>query len=126
LDGDGAAIMHLGGLTTTGVLGPPNFLHIVLNNGTHESVGGQPTVGFNVNLTAIAESSGYKTVGLPVEAEQNLRAALMQLLAGGGPAFVDVRIRKGLRKDLPPLKISSHIDLKNLFTYELQQPCIKK
>jgi len=126
LDGDGSAIMHLGALTITGVLSPPNFLHVVLNNGAHESVGGQPTVGFNVNLTTIAEGSGYKTVGLAVETEQNMRAAVRQLFEGSGPAFIDVRIRKGLRKDLPPLNVSSHRDLKNLFMKELQQPCQKK
>lgn len=113
-DGDAAAIMHLGALTTTGVLGLSNFLHVVLNNGAHESVGGQPTAGFKVNLTAIAENAGYKTVGEPVETEPALRDAVKTLLPADRPAFIDIRIRKGIRSDLPLLKIS-HKDLKETF-----------
>lgn len=114
LDGDAAAIMHLGSLTTTGVLGLPNFLHVVLNNGAHESVGGQPSAGFKANLTAIAENAGYKTVGSSVETEQALRDAVSTLLPAENPAFIDVRIRKGIRSDLPLLKIA-HLDLKESF-----------
>ena len=114
LDGDAAAIMHLGSLTTTGVLGLPNFLHVVLNNGAHESVGGQPSAGFKANLTAIAENAGYKTVGSSVETERALRDAVSTLLPAENPAFIDVRIRKGIRSDLPLLKIA-HLDLKESF-----------
>ena len=114
LDGDAAAIMHLGALTTTGVLGPSNFLHVVLNNGAHESVGGQPSAGFKINLTAIAKNAGYKTIGAAVETEQALQDATQTLLKTEGPAFIDIHIRKGVRKNLPPLKVS-HIDLKDMF-----------
>ncbi|MBN1225798.1 MAG: phosphonopyruvate decarboxylase [Deltaproteobacteria bacterium] len=119
LDGDAAAIMHLGALTTTGVLGLTNFLHVVLNNGAHESVGGQPTAGFKANLTAIAEKAGYKTVGAAVETEQTLRNTIKNLLKTKGPSFIDIRIRKGISGDLPPLKIS-HIDLKNTFMQKIK------
>jgi phosphonopyruvate decarboxylase len=54
LEGDSSAIMHMGSLTTTGVMKPENFMHIVLNNGVHESVGGQKSAGYNANLTEIA------------------------------------------------------------------------
>jgi phosphonopyruvate decarboxylase len=104
LDGDAALIMHLGSLTTTGKLGLPNFLHVVLNNGAHESVGGQPSAGFKANLTAIAENAGYKTIGKAVETEHDLCMAIKKLLVADGPAFVEVRIRKGVRAGLPPLK----------------------
>jgi phosphonopyruvate decarboxylase len=114
LDGDGAAIMHLGGLTTIGKLGLLNLLHVVLNNGAHESVGGQPTAGFKVNLTAIAENAGYKTVGTAVETERDLRDAVKVLLPSGKPAFIDVRIRKGIRDDLGPLKVSLY-HLRDIF-----------
>jgi len=114
LDGDGAVIMHLGALTTTGTVGLPNFLHVVLNNGVHESVGGQPTAGCKINLTAIAENAGYKTVGAAVETKQALRDAVKTLLASEGPAFIDIRIREGTRSDLGPLK-GRISDLKNLF-----------
>lgn len=120
LDGDAAAIMHLGALTTTGKLGPPNFLHVVLNNGAHESVGGQPSAGFTANLTAIAEHSGYKTVGSAVETEQALRGAIKTLLATEGPAFIDIRIRKGIRSDLGPLDIN-HREYKEVFMNSLKE-----
>ena len=103
LDGDAAAIMHLGSLTTAGKLKLPNFLHVVLNNGAHESVGGQPSAGFVANLTAIANNSGYKTVGAAVETEQALRDAIKTLLSTEGSAFIDIRVRKGIRSDLGSL-----------------------
>ena len=105
LDGDAALIMHMGSLTTAGMLGLPNFLHVVLNNGAHESVGGQPSAGFKANLTAIAGNAGYKTIGKAVETEQDLGQAVKTLLSAGGPALIEVRIRKGIRKDLRPLKV---------------------
>lgn len=114
LDGDAAAVMHLGALTTAGVLRQSNFLHVVLNNGAHESVGGQVSVGHKINFTAIAENAGYNTIGRPVETEQELKDAIKRLLATGGSAFMDIRIRKGIRSDLPPLKVSLADLKKNL------------
>ena len=114
LDGDAAALMHLGALTTTGKTGPTNFLHVVLNNGAHESVGGQPSAGFKADLTNIATHSGYRTIGSAVETEQTLRKTINRLLEVPGPSFVDIRIRKGIRADLPTL-IIDHSDLKELF-----------
>ena len=105
-DGDAAAVMHLGSFTIAGTTSPKNFLHVVLNNGAHESVGGQPSVSFNVNLTAIAESAGYKTVGAPVDNDNALKNAVVELTKNNGPAFIDVHIRKGIRKDIPPLNVS--------------------
>jgi phosphonopyruvate decarboxylase len=112
LDGDAAAIMHLGSFTTAGKMKPVNLLHVVLNNGVHESVGGQPSAGYLVNLTAIAENSGYKTVGKALENKEEVERSIRQLLASGGPAFIDFHIRQGIRNDLPPLNIS-HFDQKN-------------
>lgn len=109
-DGDAAAMMHMGAMTTSGMLGSSNMLHVVLNNGVHESVGGQPSAGHQVNFTAIAENSGYRTVGRPVNTAAELADAVKQLL-GDGPAFIDIHIRKGIRADLPPLNIDHH-DLK--------------
>ncbi len=114
LDGDAATIMHMGALPIIGVLSPPNLLHVVLNNGAHESVGGQPSAGHKIDLTAIAQNAGYKTVGAVVKTEQALRDATQDLVASEGPSFMDVHIRKGIRKDLPPLKFD-HIDSKNCF-----------
>lgn len=106
LDGDAALIMHLGAVTIAGMLGLPNLLHVVLNNGAHESVGGQPSAGFKVDLTAMAGDAGYETIGRPVATEKDLRDALTRLRGHEQPAFVEVRIHQGMRKDLPPLKVN--------------------
>jgi phosphonopyruvate decarboxylase len=60
-DGDGAAIMHLGSFALIGQSKAKNYHHIVINNGAHDSVGGQPTVGLNIDFATIALACGYKT-----------------------------------------------------------------
>lgn len=114
LDGDASAIMHLGALPIIGKIGPKNFLHVILNNSAHESVGGQPSAGSHANLTAIAENTGYKTVRKPVKTKQELKEAINILLEGEGPRFIDIRIKKGIRDDLGPLKASIS-ELKDIF-----------
>jgi phosphonopyruvate decarboxylase len=99
LDGDGAVLMHLGGLTTIGSLAPANMTHVVLNNGAHDSVGGQPTVGHDIDLCAIASASGYPTV-LRADSEVELVARLAALKTAPGPTLLEVRVRKGARIDL--------------------------
>jgi phosphonopyruvate decarboxylase len=59
VDGDGSVIMHMGNLTSIGTIKCNNLVHVVLNNGMHESVGIQPTTAFDVNLSKVAESCGY-------------------------------------------------------------------
>lgn len=103
LDGDSAAIMHMGAMTMVSKLSVPNFLHIVLNNGAHESVGGQPSAGHLVDFTGIAEACGYATVGHPVTTEAELIEALERLRDCGRAAFIDCRIHKGLTRKLPPI-----------------------
>lgn len=103
LDGDSALLMHMGVLTTMAEVDAPNYMHIVLNNGAHESVGGQPSVGQRVDLTSIAEACGYTTVGEPVTSEEELIAAIKELAARDQAAFIDCRIHKGLSRELPPL-----------------------
>lgn len=107
LDGDSAALMHMGSFTMVSKLDVPNFLHIVLNNGAHESVGGQPSAGQLVDFTKIAEGSGYQTIGKPVETKEELERAIQELTAQEKAVFIDVRIHKGLKGELPPLDISS-------------------
>lgn len=97
IDGDGAALMHLGGLATIGALAPAGLRHVVLNNAAHDSVGGQPTVGQQVDLCAIARACGYREVHR-ADDETALRAALAEL--GEGPVLLEVRVRKGARPDL--------------------------
>lgn len=103
LDGDAACMMHMGAMTMVSKHDVPNFIHVVLNNGAHESVGGQPSAGHLVNFTKIAEACGYATVGKAVETEQELIDALEKLQSCGKAAFIDCRIHRGLRSKLPPI-----------------------
>lgn len=59
IDGDGAALMHMGAMATIGSIKPSNMVHVLINNGAHESVGGMPTVGSKIEFTAIAKGCGY-------------------------------------------------------------------
>lgn len=105
LDGDAALIMHMGGLAATPLLGAPNLLHVVLNNGRHESVGGQPSAGWDADFTAIAEACGHSTVGHPVSGRGEVGPAVRELCGSGKASFLDVRIRCGIRADIPGLDV---------------------
>ena len=99
LDGDGAVIMHMGNMSITGQSGLKNFKHIVLNNGAHDSVGGQPTVGFNISISDIAKANGYKEV-FQAKNEDDLKDVIQKFIETDGPVFLEVLINKGARKDL--------------------------
>lgn len=109
LDGDCAAMMHMGAMTMMSKLDVPNYMHVVLNNGAHESVGGQLSAGHKVDFTAIAEACGYATVGHAVTTEEELLEAINLLKDCGKATFIDCRIHKGLNSKLPPI-IFSHRD----------------
>ncbi|WP_194439032.1 phosphonopyruvate decarboxylase [Vibrio fluminensis] len=104
LDGDAASLMHMGSLPITANLKLSNLIHIVLNNGVHESVGGQESVGYMASLTGIASSSGYETLGKFVSTTSELQQGVAILRASAKPAFLEVRIKKGMRSDMPVLK----------------------
>ncbi len=103
LDGDGASIMHLGSLPVTANLSLGNLIHIVLNNGAHESVGGQPTTGYRANLNALAAAVGFKTMPAHADNVEQLLNALVTMLSCKQPAFIEIRVRKGMRTDMPIL-----------------------
>ena len=103
LDGDSAAIMHMGAMTMVSKVQAPNYLHVVLNNGAHESVGGQPSAGHLIDFTAVADACGYRTVGHPVTTKEELIAAIEVLKNCGKASFIDCRIHKGLSRKLPPI-----------------------
>lgn len=103
LDGDSAAIMHMGAMTMVSKVSAPNFLHVVLNNGAHESVGGQPSAGHLLDWTKIAEACGYQTIGHPVTNKEELIEAINTLKDCGRASFIDCRIHKGLARKLPPI-----------------------
>lgn len=119
LDGDSAAIMHLGALTMASKTDVSNFLHIILNNGSHESVGGQPSAGQLIDFTSIARASGYTTVGSYVSTKEQVKDAINILKERDKPGFLDIRIHKGLKGELPPLKFSHDAAINELMN-ELQ------
>ncbi len=96
-DGDGASIMHMGSMAIVANKAPQNYIHVVFNNGAHDSVGGQPTVGLKIDLPAIAKAVGYKSV-YSVSSKEELQKQLTKL--GEAPVFLEVRVKKGNRKDL--------------------------
>lgn len=100
LDGDGAVLMHMGALASIGVARAENYLHVVLNNGAHDSVGGQPTAAFDVDLAGVARACGYRKVIADVRDEAALERELADLIVRAGPSFIEVRVAKGARADL--------------------------
>lgn len=104
IDGDGAAIMQMGGMATIGTRKPKNLVHFVMNNGAHDSVGGQPTVGLKIDLPAIAAACGYEkvfSVSTAAALEEVLKEISQNFEEGGNfLTFVEVKVAKGARKDL--------------------------
>lgn len=98
-DGDGATIMHMGSLAIVASKAPCNYIHVVFNNGAHDSVGGQPTVGLKIDLPAVARAVGYKAV-FSVDTKSGLESLLAELKDREGPLLLEVKVRKGNRKDL--------------------------
>lgn len=104
-DGDAAAVMHMGALATNCRYKAGNMLHIVLNNGVNESVGGQPSAGYLIDLTAVAKACGYRTVGRAIETKEELQKIIRENQIGEMPLFIDVHVRQGIRSDMPKLNI---------------------
>lgn len=111
-DGDAAAVMHLGALATNCRYKAPNLIHIVLNNGVNESVGGQQSAGQLIDLTGVANSCGYRNVGHAIKTKEELQNVMKTLPGNDMPTFVDVHVRQGIRPDMPKLNID-HKALKN-------------
>jgi phosphonopyruvate decarboxylase len=99
LDGDGAILMHLGGMAAIGAEKPGNIRHIVLNNGAHDSVGGQPTIAETgeIDLCGIARSCGYEQV-FCVKTKDELKRVLND--GKNCLTFIEIKIKKGARDNL--------------------------
>lgn len=98
-DGDGSVLMHMGSLAVLACKKPRNFIHIVFNNGAHDSVGGQPTVGLTIDLPATVKALGYLN-SYSVNNAEDLCAILCKIKNLEGPTLLEVRVKKGNRKDL--------------------------
>ncbi|MBQ7529336.1 phosphonopyruvate decarboxylase [bacterium] len=99
IDGDGSMLMHMGALAVIGSINPKNVIHIIINNGAHESVGGQPTVAQSVDIPAIARACGYPH---SVRAEEFLALdnALSAAKAANELSLIEAKCAIGARKDL--------------------------
>ncbi len=119
LDGDGALIMHMGALAIIGQYQPPNFKHVVINNGVHDSVGGQPTAGLTIDIPAIARACGYKYTASCARADE-LAAAVDRCVSAEGPCLLEIRVHPGGRDNLsrPPQQFQ---DSKNEFMSFIQR-----
>lgn len=108
LDGDGALLMHMGALAVIGQLKPRNLLHVLLNNGAHESVGGQPTAAGGIDFAKVAAACGYNAHFLARDIP-SLRDAWDKAKQVSGPVLLEVQVAIGSRKELgrpsvPPCK----------------------
>lgn len=99
IDGDGAALMHLGAMPVIGSNAPKNLVHIMINNGAHETVGGMPTVAQVADLPAMARACGYARVATAATFEE-LDTALLAAKHSGELSFIEVKCAIGARDDL--------------------------
>ena len=99
IDGDGAALMHMGSMGIIGSISPKNYIHILINNGSHESVGGMPTVALNMDFVMIAKACGYKNV-VSVDNFEDLDRELMEAKKGNELSFIEIKCSIGARTDL--------------------------
>lgn len=99
IDGDGAALMHLGAMAVIGQSAPKNMIHIVINNAAHETVGGMPTVAGGINLAAIASSCGYPHA-VSVRTFDELDSALQDAKERNTLSFIEAKCSIGARDNL--------------------------
>lgn len=99
IDGDGSALMHLGSMAVLGSNAPHNIIHILINNGAHETVGGQPTVGNRIDWVALAKACGYPYAG-SVSDFAALDKELMEAKQRNVLSLIEVKCSIGARTDL--------------------------
>ena len=101
IDGDGAALMHMGAMAVIGSNKPSNMIHVVINNGAHETVGGMPTVASDssVNLPAVAAACGYPYT-VSVDNFEDLDRELEAAKTRGTLSLIEVKCQVGARDDL--------------------------
>jgi|TARA_B110000259_G_C14024219_1_gene404093 phosphonopyruvate decarboxylase len=111
-DGDGSLLMHLGSMASIGFFGRKNFKHILFNNNSHESVGGQTTNARNINFEKVSKGLGYKKYFL-INDEKKITQKIKIFLKSKGPAFLEIMIDQGSVKDL--MRPKNLIEIKKKF-----------
>ena len=108
-DGDGNILMNLGSLTTIGMTEPKNLVHVIFDNSSHESTGGQPTATNKIQLSKIAKSTNYKV--FQVKTKNQLVKILQKIKLIPGPIMIIIKIEKGgvisKRINIEPTKIKN-------------------
>ena len=118
IDGDGSVLMHMGAMPIIGDVAPKNLVHVLLNNASHESVGGQPTVAGNLDFRAIALASGYRQY-FQASDEEGIRTVWAQLSNNNGPVLFELKIAIGSRDNLGRPKTSPKENKKAFMAYAL-------
>ena len=116
VDGDGAVLMHMGAMAVVGANAPENLVHIVINNGAHETVGGMPTVAAETDIVAIAKACGYKNA-VSVDSFDALDSALKAAKERNELSLIEVKCSIGARADLGRPTISSIKNKENFMGY---------
>jgi phosphonopyruvate decarboxylase len=99
VDGDGAVLMHMGAMAVIGSNKPKNFVHVVINNGAHETVGGMPTVAQDIDVCGIAKACGYP-IAISVNNYMDLDKALNKAKESNELCLIEVKCSIGARADL--------------------------
>lgn len=116
IDGDGAMLMHMGSLAVIGENCPNNFVHVLLNNEAHETVGGMPTVSENVNWIQLASACGYKKV-ISVEKYDELETILGMAKNIDKLTFIEIKCAIGSRENLGRPTLTALENRNNFMNY---------
>ena len=112
IDGDGSLLMHLGSIKTAGTFANKNFKYILLNNNTHDSVGGQSTYANNIDFKKLSKSLGFKKF-YSIDNKKNLKTIIKKFMSENNLSFLEVKVTNSKIKNLP--RPSDLIKIKNQF-----------
>ena len=112
IDGDGSFLMHLGSIKTSGTFGNKNLKYILLNNNSHDSVGGQSTYADDINFKKLSYSLGFKNF-YSIKSDKNLKKNIQKFLKDKSLSFLEVKVSNSKIKNLPRPK--DLIKIKKLF-----------
>lgn len=116
IDGDGAALMHMGAMAVIGAHSPDNLIHIIINNGAHETVGGMPTVADTIDLAEVAKACGYPYT-VCVDNFEDLDRELITVKQGKGLSLIEVKCSIGARDNLGRPKSTAVENKQNFMEY---------
>lgn len=116
IDGDGALLMHMGAMSVIGAAAPGNFVHVVINNEAHETVGGMPTAAEKMNIAAAAKACGY-ACAVCADSYEALDAELEKAKKRDGLSMIEVKCSVGSREDLGRPDVEARENKRNFMEY---------